>query len=148
MLDVRLERDILAKVREPCTPAASEWNWTPRLFSAFQTSSELILVTTYYPCGSLWDIMNLARTNPSTPSKPSDEITLDGPVRRTLNTSAIRHYASQVALAIGYLHKIGIAHRDIKPHNVLIGLNGRAVISDFGSAALLNLRSEFVNHAP
>lgn len=138
---MRLERDVLTKACEPRTSIGSGWEWTPTLFSAFQTPSELILVTTYYPCGSLWDVMNIARTTPSASFRRSNQGRLDQHVLRTLDPSAIQNYASQVALAIGYLHSIGIVHRDIKPHNILIGLNGRAVISDFGSAALLDTSS-------
>jgi len=71
-------------------------------------------------------------------SARSNQGGLDRHVLRSLDLPAIHNYASQVALAIGYLHMAGIVHRDIKPHNILIGLNGRAVISDFGSAALLD----------
>jgi serine/threonine protein kinase len=138
---------VLTKTREPRTSVESEWEWTPSLFSAFQTSSELILMTTYYPCGSLWDVMNIARSIPSTLSARSNR-GLDQHGQRTLDVSAIQNYASQVALAIGYLHMSGVVHRDIKPHNILIGLNGRAVISDFGSAALLDTACTSMRKTP
>ena len=43
----------------------------------------------------------------------------------------------EVASALSYAHGIGIVHRDVKPVNVLMDTNGRAVLSDFGIAKVL-----------
>lgn len=39
-----------------------------------------------------------------------------------------------VAAAIGYAHRQGVIHRDLKPPNVLIGADGVARVTDFGVA--------------
>jgi len=44
----------------------------------------------------------------------------------------------QVALALGHAHERRVVHRDLKPHNVLIGHDGQAYVVDFGLAWLLN----------
>jgi len=43
------------------------------------------------------------------------------------------HIANEVASGLGYAHRQGVVHRDIKPDNVLFH-DGRAMIADFGIA--------------
>jgi serine/threonine protein kinase len=46
----------------------------------------------------------------------------------------IRHLLMQTAGALGYAHKHGIVHRDVKPDNIMCDEHGHAVVTDFGIA--------------
>lgn len=49
--------------------------------------------------------------------------------------SETQWWARQMVSAIAWLHGMGYAHRDIKPHNFLLLADGRLWLTDFGSAA-------------
>lgn len=51
----------------------------------------------------------------------------------------ITRLAHEIGTALDYAHSKGVIHRDIKPHNILITQDGRAIVSDFGLALLTEL---------
>lgn len=44
------------------------------------------------------------------------------------------NYMAQIANAVGYIHERHILHRDIKPDNIMITADYKAILIDFGSA--------------
>ena len=52
------------------------------------------------------------------------------------------HFATQIAKALNHAHSKGIVHRDIKPQNIMIAMDGAVKVADFGIAHLENA------HAP
>lgn len=65
----------------------------------------------------------------------ADRLASEGP----LDIPVARRAIAEVASALAAAHRHGIIHRDIKPANVLWDeLGGRALVTDFGIAALLD----------
>lgn len=58
--------------------------------------------------------------------------------KKVLTPSLIKQYTYQILKGLAYLAEKSIAHRDIKPQNILVDLKkNRIVICDFGSAKKL-----------
>ena len=77
--------------------------------------------------GHPWIVMELVRG-----LALSDVLEADGPVppRRAAEIGG------RVLAALRVAHERGVLHRDVKPGNVLIGNDGRIVLTDFGIAAI------------
>ncbi|MCM0676206.1 serine/threonine protein kinase, partial [Micromonospora phytophila] len=86
-----------------------------RIFDVLRTDGDPWIVMEYVPSKSLQD--TLAESGPVPPAK-AVEIGLG------------------VLGALKAAHKAGVMHRDIKPGNVLLGDDGRVVLTDFGLATI------------
>lgn len=56
--------------------------------------------------------------------------------RGPLSPAAVICLGETVAEALGRAHRQGVLHRDVKPHNILLGEDGAPVLADFGIVAL------------
>ncbi|MEU9603610.1 serine/threonine-protein kinase [Streptomyces sp. NPDC048057] len=74
-----------------------------------------------------WIVMELVRG-----MSLADALEADGPFppRRAA------HIGAEVLAALTAAHAAGVLHRDVKPGNVLLALDGRVVLSDFGIATV------------
>ena len=86
-----------------------------RVFDVLRTDADPWIVMEYVPSRSLQDI--LASDGPFPPVRAA-EIGLG------------------VLNALRAAHRAGVVHRDVKPGNVLIGGDGRVVLTDFGLATV------------
>ena len=50
----------------------------------------------------------------------------------------VKFYAAQIAVALQYLHDLGIVYRDLKPENILLNDDGYIKLCDFGAAIKLH----------
>lgn len=70
-------------------------------------------------------------------------LTLDDHCRqRNLDRKARVELLAQIADVVQKLHEHGVMHRDIKPDNIIIRRDGRAVIIDFGIASLFRQEAD------
>ena len=62
--------------------------------------------------------------------------TLEGVLREgsPLPIPVIRAWLYQMGAALGYAHRRGVIHRDVKPGNILLNADGEAIVTDFGIA--------------
>ena len=86
-----------------------------RVFDVLRTDADPWIVMEYVPSRSLHDV--LASDGPVTPERAA-EIGLG------------------VLNALRAAHRAGVVHRDVKPANVLLGDDGRVVLTDFGLATV------------
>ncbi|CAJ1077840.1 serine/threonine-protein kinase MRCK beta isoform X2 [Xyrichtys novacula] len=100
----REERDVLVK---------GDSQWITTLHYAFQDDNYLYLVMDYYVGGDLLTLL----------SKFEDRLPED----------MSKFYVAEMVLAIHSIHQQNYVHRDIKPDNVLLDVNGHIRLADFGS---------------
>lgn len=98
----RAERNILEAVKHP---------FIVELVYAFQTDGKLYLILEYLSGGELF--IHLER----------EGIFLE-------DTTCF--YLSEIILALGHLHSLGIIYRDLKPENILLDAQGHVKLTDFG----------------
>ncbi|XP_033644729.1 serine/threonine-protein kinase pdik1l-B-like [Asterias rubens] len=56
---------------------------------------------------------------------------------RELEPSRDLRFMRQIASAVAFLHRFGVAHRDLKPDNILLSDNGTLKVADFGLAKII-----------
>ncbi|XP_031495701.1 serine/threonine-protein kinase RHS3-like [Nymphaea colorata] len=103
VLRAQTEREILCMLDHP---------FLPTLYTHFETDKFYCLVMEYCSGG------NLHTLRQKQPSKYFSE-------------EAARFYATEVLLALEYLHMLGVVYRDLKPENVLVREEGHIMLSDF-----------------
>ncbi|XP_061559597.1 serine/threonine-protein kinase MRCK beta isoform X2 [Phycodurus eques] len=100
----REERDVLVR---------GDSQWITTLHFAFQDDNYLYLVMDYYVGGDLLTLL----------SKFEDRLPED----------MAKFYVAEMVLAVHSVHRQNYIHRDIKPDNVLLDVNGHIRLADFGS---------------
>uniref|UniRef100_A0A8C1US99 Serine/threonine-protein kinase MRCK alpha n=1 Tax=Cyprinus carpio TaxID=7962 RepID=A0A8C1US99_CYPCA len=104
----REERDVLVN---------GDSQWITTLHYAFQDENNLYLVMDYYVGGDLLTLL----------SKFEDRLPED----------MAKFYLAEMVLAVDSVHQLHYVHRDIKPDNILMDMNGHIRLADFGSCLKL-----------
>jgi len=58
----------------------------------------------------------------------------------TIDEAATRFYAIEIHLALAHFHSFDLVHRDVKPENIIIRLDGHIKLIDFGTCLKLTGR--------
>jgi eukaryotic-like serine/threonine-protein kinase len=58
--------------------------------------------------------------------------------RGPMPAAEVMRLMREVAWALGYAHEQGVVHRDVKPGNILLDPAGRAMVTDFGIARVVD----------
>ncbi|XP_010924538.1 serine/threonine-protein kinase RHS3-like [Elaeis guineensis] len=103
LIRAQTEREILGLLDHP---------FLPTLYSHFETDKFYCLVMEYCSGGNLHSLRQKQRN-------------------KYFSEQAARFYASEVLLALEYLHMLGVIYRDLKPENVLVREEGHIMLSDF-----------------
>ena len=106
--NIKTERTVLAKLNHP---------FIQKLYYAFQTKGNLYFITQFMHGGEL---------NYHIYKEPNNYF----------SEEKARFYASEIILAINYLHKNNCIYRDLKPENVLIDITGHIKLIDLGLSKL------------
>jgi len=127
--DTRLGREVAIKCpdRELADDAVAGMRFTREARAAARLSHPHIVQVheVFEHDGWPWLVMQLVRG-------PTLRKVLDA--RGALPVPDILRWAEELASALGHAHEQRILHRDIKPGNILITSDGRALLTDFGLA--------------
>ncbi|KAJ1383173.1 Serine/threonine-protein kinase, active site [Sesbania bispinosa] len=110
LLRAHTEREILGLLDHPFLPTS---------YSYFETDKFYFLVMEFCSGGDLHSVRQ----------KQPNKCFPEEAVRSRIPCD--RFYASEVLLALEYLHMLGIVYRDLKPENLLVRDEGHIMLSDF-----------------
>ncbi|GMI19276.1 hypothetical protein TeGR_g6138 [Tetraparma gracilis] len=108
------ERNILAKVKHP---------FVVELRCFFQDESRLFFGMTLAESGDFFSVITKENKGNGLP------------------LIAARFYAAELALALRYVHSLGVVYRDLKPENIMLRADGHLMLADFGLAKVQPSRS-------
>nr|AML77943.1 putative LOV domain-containing protein [Tropaeolum peregrinum] len=111
-----IEREIISLLDHP---------FLPTLYTSFQTSTHVCLITDFCPGGELFAL-------------------LDKQPMKAFKEESARFYAAEVVTSLEYLHCLGIIYRDLKPENILLQKDGHIVLTDFDLSLMTPCRPQIL----
>ncbi|RVX08665.1 Serine/threonine-protein kinase D6PKL2 [Vitis vinifera] len=116
LMRAQTEREILGLLDHP---------FLPTLYSHFETEKFSCLLMEFCSGGDLHTLRQRQ------PGKHFSEQAASGNTKECSVVCMTWFYASEVLLALEYLHMLGVVYRDLKPENVLVREDGHIMLSDF-----------------
>ncbi|KAJ9153282.1 hypothetical protein P3X46_026738 [Hevea brasiliensis] len=112
------EREIISLLDHP---------FLPTLYTSFQTSTHVYLITDFCPGGELFAL-------------------LDKQPKKLFKEESVTFYAAEVVVSLEYLHCLGIIYRDLKPENILLQKDGHVVLTDFDLSFMGSCKPQIIKH--
>ncbi|KEG09636.1 protein kinase [Trypanosoma grayi] len=106
-----------------------------KLFSQLRHENIVQYISCYFSSDYLIEVMELV------PGGSLDSILGNFGI---LSTMAVRRFLRDALRGLMYLHSKNVVHCDVKPHNVLVAMDGVCKLTDFGSS-LLRLTNSIQN---
>ncbi|KAG6653720.1 hypothetical protein CIPAW_05G096000 [Carya illinoinensis] len=116
---VCIEREIISLLDHPFLPA---------LYTSFQTSTHVCLITDFCPGGELFAL-------------------LDKQPMKIFKEESARFYAAEVVIGLEYLHCLGIIYRDLKPENILLQKDGHVILTDFDLSYMISCKPQILTYS-
>nr|AML79206.1 putative LOV domain-containing protein [Synsepalum dulcificum] len=113
-----IEREIISLLDHP---------FLPTLYTSFQTSRHICLITDFCAGGELFGL-------------------LDKQPMKIFKEESARFYAAEVVVGLEYLHCLGIIYRDLKPENILVQKDGHLVLTDFDLSFMASCKPQIIKH--
>jgi serine/threonine protein kinase len=126
---VHLDRAAALKVLHP------HWTLSSEFVERFQDEGRMMALLEHpnilrvYDAGSHEGVFFLAMSY-------LEGLTLERRLSADIGLNEALEIAGQLANALAYAHQRGIIHRDVKPANIMLGVNGIVTLMDFGVARL------------
>jgi len=111
VIHTRQEKELLNQMNHP---------FIVKLFRSFQDEANLYLLMEFVNGGELFSVLQGGK--------------------RFQNDGA-KFYAAEITLALGHIHGMTVAYRDLKLENVLLDPDGHAKLVDFGFAKVIRSRA-------
>jgi len=105
------ENDVVMEVH--CLNRLADCDYVIKLYERFKDELSLYLVMEYVPGGELWERLRSFGF---------------------IAESLLKYFYAHLIKAVEFIHSRGIVHRDLKPENVMVDLDNKIKLIDFGTA--------------
>ena len=128
--DTWIDKDVALKVPHKQNLNFSELLREPRLLAALHHPNIVSITTAEKQENVFFIVMEYVE------GKTLDDVITE---RGALDVDLALDYAVQIGQAVDHAHRQGVVHRDLRPPNVLVSVDGVLKVADFGTSRFLEI---------